>query len=142
MRSLRVAGRAAAGNSGVRGADFADHFHDDVVQLFVVGDIGQQCFVSDFRGVPINAMHFGIEEAILMVRHASSKTCLRSATVSISMRTVNITRRGAAGALRLLPRLELRLHFLHRVRHDHRPRLLRLQPAHFHLRAAAAMPTE
>ena len=68
---MRFLGRAlcgqarAAGNAGVRGVHVADHFHDQVVQFFGVGDVGEQGLVRILGRGPVHAVHFGIVEAVL-----------------------------------------------------------------------------
>ncbi len=68
---MRSSGGPCAGrrvpprDAGVRGVHIADHFHDQVVQFLVVGDVRQQALVFVLGGRPIDAVHFGIVEAIL-----------------------------------------------------------------------------
>ena len=56
---------AAAGDAGVRGVHLADHFHDQVVQLFGIGDVRQHGLVLVLGRGPVDAVHFGIVEAVL-----------------------------------------------------------------------------
>ena len=57
--------QSAARNAGVGGVQLADHFHDQVMQLFGVGHVFQHRLVFVLRRRPVYAVHFGIVEAIL-----------------------------------------------------------------------------
>ena len=62
----------AARDAGVRRIQLTDHFHDEVMEFFEVGNVRQQRFVLVLGRRPVHTMHAGVIEAIL---HHAPRFC-------------------------------------------------------------------